>query len=217
MAGLRTTGGRAVLGLPTRVMHGAVCDAAALWRAALLASGAITNPTRPRPGLVVACTNPALALGLVGLARHLGATARLHPGGGAGHGEHVVITDPGGITTILTAAGGQAAVTAWPRQHHPTPTASSREFTTANTERARRAATTQAETVAAVFAGINPDQLPAHLREAGQLRLAHPTLSLAQVAEHATPPITKDALGGRLRRLCALAEHLPDVDRTEVG
>ncbi|MGI8816134.1 MAG: hypothetical protein ACR2G2_12910 [Pseudonocardia sp.] len=35
--------------------------------------------------------------------------------------------------------------------------------------------------------------------------------------EHATPPITKDALGGRLRRLCALAEHLPDVDRTEVG
>nr|MBA2323017.1 DNA-binding protein WhiA [Pseudonocardiales bacterium] len=100
-------------------MHGAVCDAAALWRAALLASGAITNPTRPRPGLVVACTNPALALGLVGLARRLGATARLHPGGGAGHGEHVVITDPGGITTILTAAGGQAAVTAWPRQHHP--------------------------------------------------------------------------------------------------
>jgi cell division protein WhiA len=38
---------------------------------------------------------------------------------------------------------------------------------------------------------------------AGRLRLAHPTLSLAELAAKADPPMSKDALAGRLRRLIA--------------
>ncbi|WP_318836422.1 helix-turn-helix domain-containing protein [Actinomadura rudentiformis] len=43
--------------------------------------------------------------------------------------------------------------------------------------------------------------LPDHLADAAQLRLAHPTLSLEQLAKIADPPTTKDAIAGRLLNL----------------
>ena len=48
--------------------------------------------------------------------------------------------------------------------------------------------------------------MPEHLREAGHLRLAHKQASLEELGQLADPPMTKDAVAGRIRRLLALAD-----------
>ena len=50
------------------------------------------------------------------------------------------------------------------------------------------------------------DDIPDHLREAGDLRLAHRDASLDELGHHADPPLTKDAVAGRIRRLLAMAD-----------
>lgn len=47
--------------------------------------------------------------------------------------------------------------------------------------------------------------------EALRLRLAHQDASLAELAELASPPVTKHAMAGRLRRVMALAAAAPDA------
>jgi DNA-binding protein WhiA len=50
------------------------------------------------------------------------------------------------------------------------------------------------------------DEVPDHLRTAGELRLAHKQASLEELGGLADPPMTKDAVAGRIRRLLALAD-----------
>jgi DNA-binding protein WhiA len=50
------------------------------------------------------------------------------------------------------------------------------------------------------------DDLPDHLRYAGQLRLNHRDASLDELGHFADPPMTKDAVAGRIRRLLAMAD-----------
>ena len=50
------------------------------------------------------------------------------------------------------------------------------------------------------------DKVPEHLREAGELRLSHRDASLDELGHHADPPLTKDAVAGRIRRLLAMAD-----------
>ena len=47
--------------------------------------------------------------------------------------------------------------------------------------------------------------LPDKLKEAVDLRVAHPELTLAQLAELCDPPVSKSALNHRLRKLVELA------------
>lgn len=194
-----------LLGLPTRVLHGPRCCAAAAWRAALLAT---PNPAtrKPETGLVVRCPNPVLAVALAGLARRLGARAQTHPGAGPDRADHVTLAGPAAIEAVLHAAAGPDAVAAW-RTHQPRPAPRRRapSFSTANTARSRRAAEQATAQIADAFTTLGPDDIPAPLRAAGQLRLDHPQLSLAQLAALADPPTTKDALAGRLRRIIAIA------------
>ena len=50
------------------------------------------------------------------------------------------------------------------------------------------------------------DEVPGHLREAGQLRVEHKQASLEELGALADPPMTKDAVAGRIRRLLAMAD-----------
>jgi DNA-binding protein WhiA len=50
------------------------------------------------------------------------------------------------------------------------------------------------------------DDVPDHLREAGELRLTHKEASLEELGQLASPPMTKDAVAGRIRRLLAMAD-----------
>ncbi|WP_048695160.1 DNA-binding protein WhiA, partial [Nostocoides australiense] len=50
------------------------------------------------------------------------------------------------------------------------------------------------------------DDVPDHLRVAGDLRMAHKQASLEELGALAQPPMTKDAVAGRIRRLLAMAD-----------
>ena len=50
------------------------------------------------------------------------------------------------------------------------------------------------------------DDVPEHLRYAGQLRVANKQASLDELGRLADPPLTKDAIAGRIRRLLVMAD-----------
>ena len=51
------------------------------------------------------------------------------------------------------------------------------------------------------------DAVPDHLAEAGKLRLDHKQASLEELGALAQPPMTKDAVAGRIRRLLSTADR----------
>ena len=62
------------------------------------------------------------------------------------------------------------------------------------------------------------EDVPEHLSEAGRLRLKHKQASLEELGQLADPPMTKDAVAGRIRRLLAMADKrakdlgIPDTE-----
>ena len=50
------------------------------------------------------------------------------------------------------------------------------------------------------------DDIPDHLKYAGELRLKHKQASLDELGHLSDPPMTKDAIAGRIRRLLAMAD-----------
>jgi len=48
--------------------------------------------------------------------------------------------------------------------------------------------------------------VPEHLAAAGRLRMDHKQASLEELGSLAEPPLTKDAVAGRIRRLLAMAD-----------
>ena len=64
------------------------------------------------------------------------------------------------------------------------------------------------------------DDVPEHLLAAGRLRLEHKHASLEELGRLHEPPVTKDAVAGRIRRLLATADkraHELDIPDTEAG
>ena len=64
------------------------------------------------------------------------------------------------------------------------------------------------------------EQVPEHLRVAGELRLQHKQASLEELGQLADPPMTKDAVAGRIRRLLAMADKQAEelgVEGTEAN
>ncbi len=78
---------------------------------------------------------------------------------------------------------------------------------TTRTCAARRAAVAAGARVERAFE-ILGDDVPAHLLEAGTLRLQYKQASLEELGKHTNPPLTKDAVAGRIRRLLALADKV---------
>ena len=64
------------------------------------------------------------------------------------------------------------------------------------------------------------DEVPDHLGLAGDLRLKHKQASLEELGQLHEPPLTKDAIAGRIRRLLAMADKIaseqgiPDTEAT---
>lgn len=92
-------------------------------------------------------------------------------------------------------------------------------FDDANMRRSARAAVAAGARVARAMEILGPD-VPDHLAEAGRLRLAHKQASLEELGVLADPPLTKDAIAGRIRRLLAMADRRAvelGVPDTEAG
>ena len=204
--GLLDGSGRPVRGLPPAVVAGGVCDAAAAWRGAFLAHGSLTEPGRSC-SLEVTCPGPVAALALVGAARRLGVVAKARDVRGV---DRVVIRDGDAIGALLTKMGAHESVLAWEerRMRREVRAAANRlaNFDDANLRRSARAAVAAGARVQRAMEILGADA-PEHLLAAGRLRMAHGQASLEDLGAHADPPLTKDAVAGRIRRLLALADR----------
>ncbi|MGV1004696.1 MAG: DNA-binding protein WhiA [Candidatus Nanopelagicales bacterium] len=204
-AGLIDASGRPVRGLPAVVVNGASCDAAAAWRGAFLAHGSLTEPGRSA-ALEITCPGPEAALALVGAARRLGIAAKAREIRGI---DRVVIRDGDAIGAMLTKIGAHEAVMAWEerRMRREVRATANRlaNFDDANLRRSARAAVAAGARVERALE-ILGESAPDHLAAAGALRLQHKQASLEELGSLADPPMTKDAIAGRIRRLLALAD-----------
>jgi DNA-binding protein WhiA len=199
--------GRPVRGLPPAVVSGPLCDAAAAWRGAFLAHGSLTEPGRSS-SLELTAPGPEAALALVGAARRLGAAAKARDVRGV---DRVVVRDGDAIAALLTHMGAHDSLLSWEdrRLRREVRASANRlaNFDDANLRRSARAAVASGARVKAALDILGTDA-PEHLLAAGQLRLAHPQASLEELGGLADPPMTKDAVAGRIRRLLAMADKI---------
>ncbi len=215
--GLLDSRGRPVRGLPPQIVSAGVAEAEAAWRGAFLAHGSLTEPGRSS-AIEITCPGPEAALALVGAARRLGITAKAREVRGV---DRVVIRDGEAISQLLQRIGAKEVLEVWEerRQRREVRGTANRlaNFDDANLRRSARAAVAAGARVERAFE-ILGDDLPEHLREAGELRLAHKQASLEELGQLADPPLTKDAVAGRIRRLLATADKkakelgIPDTE-----
>ncbi|MEV0272831.1 MAG: DNA-binding protein WhiA [Hamadaea sp.] len=216
--GLLDVRGRPVRGLPPHVVSGNMCCQVAAWRGAFLAHGSLTEPGRSC-ALEITCPGPESALALVGSARRLGiTTAKAREVRGV---DRVVVKDGDAIAALLARVGAHASVLAWEerRVRREVRATANRlaNFDDANLRRSARAAVAAAARVTRALE-ILADDAPGHLTSAGRLRLEHRQASLEELGALADPPLTKDAIAGRIRRLLALADKrardlgIPDTE-----
>ncbi|MDQ3717199.1 MAG: DNA-binding protein WhiA [Actinomycetota bacterium] len=203
--GLVDTRGRPVRGLPPAVVSGGVCCSEAAWRGAFLAHGSLTEPGRSS-SLEVTCPGPEAAMALVGAARRLAVSAKNREVRGA---DRVVIRDGDAISVLLTRLGAHDAVLAWEEQRMRREVRATANrlanFDDANLRRSARAAVAAGARVSRALDLLGEDA-PDHLLVAGRLRVEHGQASLEELGQLADPPMTKDAVAGRIRRLLAMAD-----------
>ncbi|MCW2504813.1 MAG: whiA [Actinomycetia bacterium] len=215
--GLLDVRGRPVRGLPPQVVSAAMCCAESAWRGAFLAHGSLTEPGRSS-ALEITCPGPEAALALVGAARRLGISSKAREVRGF---DRVVVRDGDSIGALLVRIGAHSSVLAWEerRMRREVRATANRlaNFDDANLRRSARAAVTAGARVHRAMEILGEDA-PGHLLAAGRLRLEHRQASLEELGSLADPPLTKDAVAGRIRRLLALADKrahdvgIPDTE-----
>ncbi len=215
--GLIDNRGRPVRGLPATLVSSTMDEARAIWRGAFLAHGTLTDPGRSTSLEVTAPGNES-AMALVGVARRLGVNAKARE---VRNVFRVVVRDGEGITELLRQMGCIDQVDKWEelRNRREVRGAANRlaNFDDANLRRSAQAAVAASARVQRALEILGPDA-PEHLKYAGELRLKHKDASLDELGRLAEPPMTKDAVAGRIRRLLATADRraadlgIPDTE-----
>lgn len=219
MTGLIDAQGRPVRGLPTRIVASGDGEAIAAWRGAFLARGSLMEPGRSS-AMEITAPGPEAALAMAGFARRMGAQAKVREIRSA---QRVVVREADGIASILQALDAPETLEVWQarRKRRVARGSANRlaNFDDANLRRSARAAVVASARVKRAF-DILGDEVPEHLREAGELRVAHPQASLEELGKLANPQLTKDAIAGRIRRLLAMADkraHEDGIPDTEAS
>ena len=196
---------RQIRGLPNRLTTGAQAELAAIWRGAFLARGSLTAPGRSA-SLEIVCPSSEVAMALVGAAGRLGVETKSREIRGQ---NKVIIRDGEAIGEMLGAMGAAKAREAWDelRRARETRATANRlvNFDDANLRRSAQASVAACARVERALE-ILGDEIPEHLRYAGELRLKHREASLDDLGARAEPALTKDAVAGRIRRLLAMAD-----------
>ena len=196
---------RPIRGLPNKLTTGSREDLAAVWRGAFLAAGSLTDPGRSA-ALEITCPGNEAAMALVGAAGRLHVAAKSREVRGV---HKVVIREGEAISAMLVHMGASASLKAWEemRQRREVRATANRlvNFDDANLRRSAQAAVAACARVERALE-ILDDTVPEHLRYAGDLRLRFRDSSLDELGHHADPPMTKDAVAGRIRRLLAMAD-----------
>ena len=196
---------RPVRGLPPVLVASGTAEAAAIWRGAFLARGSLMEPGRSS-SLEITCPGPEVALAMVGCARKLGAAARSKEVRGT---DRVVVRDGETISQLLERMGATSTLTTWreARTRKEVRATANRlaNFDDANLRRSAQAAVAASARVERALQ-ILGHEAPDHLRYAGELRVLHKHASLDELGRLADPPMTKDAIAGRIRRLLVMAD-----------
>jgi len=120
-----------------------------------------------------------------------------------------MVRDGEAISDLLTLMGAPGAVAEWEklRERREVRATANRlvNFDDANLRRSAQAAVSACARVERALEILGSD-IPDHLLYAGNLRLSHRDASLDELGHHADPPLTKDAVAGRIRRLLAMAD-----------
>ncbi len=123
--------------------------------------------------------------------------------------DRVVVRDGDAISALLTRLGAHDSVLAWEerRMRREVRATANRlaNFDDANLRRSARAAVAAGARVERALE-ILGKEAPEHLTVAGLLRIEHRQASLEELGQLASPPLTKDAIAGRIRRLLAMAD-----------
>ena len=203
--------GRRIKGLPTALAtRSGLCCATAICRGAILCEGDL-RPGRSRLRLIIDFPAIEIAVAVAGTIRRLGTTTQLRPhGDDEGEGERLRVDNIAPLLRVLNAVD---TLKVWAqRERHRTLIREpginvDGHLRQLNAHRSRQAAARVSARVSAALATLGTQLIPPELAQAGQLRLRHPQASLSELAALADPPLTKDTIGGRLRRLIALAEY----------
>lgn len=203
--GLLDTKRRPVRGLPNKLTTAPVGDLPAIWRGAFLATGAISEPGRSAAIEIVSPTGEA-AMALVGIGARIGVASKARE---VRMAHRVMVREGEAISELLTIMGAPGAVSEWEklRERREVRATANRlvNFDDANLRRSAQAAVAACARVERALELLGSD-VPEHLLYAGNLRLAHKDASLDELGHHADPPLTKDAVAGRIRRLLAMAD-----------
>jgi len=215
--GLIDNRGRPVRGLPATLVSSTIDEARAIWRGAFLAHGTLTDPGRSTSLELTAPSNEA-AMALVGVARRLGVSAKARE---VRNVYRVVVRDGDSIAILLREIGAVNQAAEWEalKSRREVRGVANRlaNFDDANLRRSAQAAVAAGARVARALE-ILGSEAPPHLRYAGELRLEHRDASLDELGRLAQPPMTKDAIAGRIRRLLATADKraadlgIPDTE-----
>ena len=196
---------RPIRGLPNKLTTGSREELSAVWRGAFLATGSLTDPGRSA-ALEITCPGNESAMALVGAAGRLKISAKAREVRGV---HRVVIRDGEAIGAMLVLMGAKNSVVSWEemRQRREVRATANRlvNFDDANLRRSAQAAVAACARVERALEILDGD-VPQHLRYAGELRLRFRDSSLDELGHHADPPMTKDAVAGRIRRLLAMAD-----------
>lgn len=194
-----------VRGLPAEIINGNIAQVKAAWRGAFLAHGGLSDPGKASY-LEITCPCNEAALALAGAARRLGISAKPRQ---LRSSERVTLKDPDAIERMLNLMGAPRSAREWTGKRSDGEARGKANrlanFDDANMRRSAKAAAEASEKVRKAFE-ILGDDVPDNLKAAGQLRLDHGDASLEELGRLADPPITKDAIAGRIRRLLQLAE-----------
>jgi len=145
---------------------------------------------------------------LVGAARQLGITTPPREVRGS---ERVVVRDGAAIGALLSGMGAPETWARWQerRLRRQDLRGTGNRLVTFDDANLRRTAEAAGATTARVSRAlyILGDRGPDHLAAAGALRVHHRHASLGELGRLADPPLSKDAVAGRLHRLVALADR----------
>ncbi len=205
--GLIDSRNRPVRGLPAALVSGSREESEAVWRGAILAHGSLTDPGRSATLEITAPGNES-AMALVGIARRFDVGAKVREARGV---FRVVVRERDAIVNILKHVGAHSIVLKYielqVRREVRGNTNRLANFDNANLVRSAQAAVAAGVRVRRAME-ILGDEVPEHLKVAGELRLKHRDASLDDLGRLADPPLTKDAIAGRIRRLLALADKV---------
>ena len=220
--GLIDVKGKPVRGLPANLVSSTTDEAISAWRGAFMAAGVLSDPSKMVSLEVVAPTNEA-AMALVGLARRLDVPAKTREVRAT---HRVMVREPEAIGNLMRLLGAEQAWLKWEevrkKRGSQIPNQRLANFDDANLRRSAQAAVAAGARVQRALE-ILGDEVPEHLKYAGELRLEHQNASLDELGRLASPPMTKDAIAGRIRRLLAMADKkandlgIPDTEEALQG